>query len=191
MIQIRRIPRCLRAVASLALASLALTACGGSSGTTSSGTTSSGTTSSSAAGTSSTATSSTSSQPERLRACLKKLGIEAPSSVSTISDLVAHPPKGVTRAKLIAAVQSCGGIGAGLANVKPHASATAYRQAFVSLVNCMREQGVNLPAPNTTGKGPVIDLKGIDTTSAKYRAASQKCAPILRKVLALPSLPKH
>jgi hypothetical protein len=186
MMQIRRTPRWLRAVAPLALASLALSACGGSSGTTSS---SAG--ASSPAGTSSTATSSTSSQPERLRACLKKLGIEAPSSVSTISDLVAHPPKGVTRAQLIAAVQSCGGIGAGLANVKPHASAPAYRQAFVSFVNCMREQGVSLPAPSTTGKGPVIDLKGIDTTSAKYKTATQKCASILRKVLALPSLPKH
>jgi hypothetical protein len=175
-----------KALAALALAAaaLALAACGGSSGTSSSSTTGS-----SAAG-STAATSSTATQPARLRACLKRLGINVPSSVSTISDLVGNPPKGVSRAQLVAAVQGCGGIGSGLAAVKPRASRSAYTQAFVRFVSCMREQGVSLPAPNTSGKGPVIDLKGLDTTSAKYKAASGKCAPIVAKVLSLPTLPK-
>jgi hypothetical protein len=170
--------------AAVALAALALAGCGGSSGTSSSkatGSTSAG----------STATSTTATQPERLRACLKRLGINVPSSVSTVSDLVGNPPKGVSRAQLVAAVQSCGGIGPGLANVKPRTSASAYTHAFVSFVSCMREQGVNLPAPNTSGKGPVIDLKGVDTTSAKYKAAAGKCAPIVAKVLSLPTLAKR
>jgi hypothetical protein len=174
------------AALALALASLALAACGGSSGKSSS----------SAAG-APTATSSTSAtgaaagQPARLRACLRKLGIQVPSSVNSVADLVAHTPKGVSRAQVVAAVQGCGGIGGGLADVKAPASATAYRQAFVNFVSCMREQGVNLPAPNTSGKGPVVDTKGVDTGSAKYTAAARKCAPIIRKVLAVPILPKH
>jgi hypothetical protein len=190
MIELTRTPAPLRAVAvlTLVLASLALAACG------SSGKSSSGTASSAAGGsttTSSTAQSTPATQPERLRACLKKLGIEAPSSVSTIADLLAHTPKGVTRAQLVSAVQNCGGIGPGLAVATPRASPAAYRQAFVNFVSCMRGQGVNLPQPNTSGKGPVLDTTGIDTSSAKYTAAAAKCAPILRKVLSLPTLPKH
>ena len=174
-----------KALAAVAVAVAALAGCGGSSGTSSSkasGSTAAGSTA---------ATSTAATQPERLRACLKRLGINVPSSVSTVSDLVANPPKGVSRAQLVAAVQSCGDIGPGLATVKPRATPSAYAQAFVSFVSCMREQGVNLPAPNTSGKGPVIDLKGVDTTSAKYKAAAGKCAPIVAKVLSLPALPKH
>jgi hypothetical protein len=186
MIRITRRPARFKAITALtlALASLALSACGGSSGSSSSSATGAST-----AAKSTTTTPAT--QPERLRACMKKQGIEAPSSVSTIADLLAHTPKGVTREQLLAAVQGCGGIGAGLADVKPHASGTAYKKAFVDFVACMRQQGVNLPAPNTSGKGPVVDTKGFDTTGAKYKAAAKKCAPIIGKVLALPSLPKR
>jgi hypothetical protein len=191
MLELTRTSAPLRAAAVLALvlASLLLAACG-SSGKSSSGTTSSSANGGSGA-TSSTAQSTTATQPERLRACLKKLGIEVPDSVSTISDLLAHAPKGVSRAQLVSAVQNCGGIGPGLATTPPRTSAAAYRQAFVNFVSCMRRQGVNLPDPNTSGKGPVIDTKGVDTSSPKYTAAAAKCAPILRKVLALPTLPKH
>jgi hypothetical protein len=172
------------AALALALAAFALASCGGSSGTSSSR-------ASSSSASVSKGTSSTASQPQRLRACLKKLGIDAPSSISTVSDLLAHTPKGVTRAQLVAAVQSCGGIGPGLAVAKPRTSLAAYRQAFVNFVSCMRQQGVNLPDPDTSGKGPVLDTKGIDTASPKYKGAAAKCSPILRKVLALPRIPKH
>jgi hypothetical protein len=39
----------------------------------------------------------------------------------------------------------------------------------------MRKNGVNLPAPNTSGKGPVFDTKGIDTSGARFKAADAKC----------------
>ena len=192
MIELTRTPAPLRAAAvlTLVLASLALAACG-SSGKSSSGTTASSTAAGAGSTTSSTAQSTPTSQPQRLRACLKKLGIEVPSSVSTIADLVAHTPKGVSRAQLVSAVQNCGGIGPGLAAATPRTSPAAYRQAFVNFVLCMRQQGVNLPEPNTSGKGPVIDTTGVDTSSPKYTAAAKKCAPILRKVLTLPTLPKR
>jgi hypothetical protein len=34
---------------------------------------------------------------------------------------------------------------------------------------------VNVPAPNTSGSGPVFDTKGIDTSSAQFKAAEAKC----------------
>jgi hypothetical protein len=172
------------AALALVLASLALAACGSSSSTTSS-------TATTASSTPTTATSTTAGgQPARLRACLRKNGIQVSESVSTISDLLAHTPKGVTRSQLLTAVRSCGGISGGITAGKPRVTGAAYKQAFVSFVSCMREHGINLPAPNTSGKGPIVDTKGIDTTGATYKAAAEKCASILRKVLSLPSTGK-
>ena len=37
----------------------------------------------------------------------------------------------------------------------------------------MRENGVNLPAPNTSGNGPVFNTKGIDTSSATFKQRSR------------------
>jgi hypothetical protein len=39
----------------------------------------------------------------------------------------------------------------------------------------MRENGVDLPAANTSGKGPVFDTKGINTSSAAFKSAESKC----------------
>ena len=44
----------------------------------------------------------------------------------------------------------------------------------------MRENGVNVPTPNISGNGPVFSTKGLDTSSAKFRAAEQKCSSLLR-----------
>jgi len=43
----------------------------------------------------------------------------------------------------------------------------------------MRAGGVNLPAPSTTGAA-IFNTKGVDTTSAKFKAAEVKCNPILQ-----------
>jgi hypothetical protein len=161
-----------------------LAACGGSSSTSSS-------TATSASTATTTATSTTAvDQPAQLRACLRKAGIQVSDAVSTVSDLLAHPPKGVPQAQLVAAVKGCGGLSTGATASKPRVSATVYKQAFVNFVACMREHGVNLPAPNTSGKGPIVDTKGLDTASASYKSAAEKCAPILRKVLTLPTVKK-
>jgi hypothetical protein len=40
----------------------------------------------------------------------------------------------------------------------------------------MRASGVKLPAPNTSGKGPIFNTKGIDTSSSTFKAADGKCA---------------
>jgi hypothetical protein len=43
----------------------------------------------------------------------------------------------------------------------------------------MRENGVNFPAPSTSGKGPIFSAKGVNTTSSAYRAAATKCRSVL------------
>jgi hypothetical protein len=174
------------AVLLLVLASIALAACGSSSSKSSSTATSTATSTSTSTSTSTTAAD----QPARLRACLRGAGIPVSDAVSTVSDVFAKPPKGVTRAQLITAVRGCGGLNTGASAGKPRVSGTEYKQAFVNFVSCMRQKGVNLPAPNTSGKGPIVDTKSIDTTSAQYKAAAEKCASILRRVLALPTVKK-
>jgi hypothetical protein len=37
-----------------------------------------------------------------------------------------------------------------------------------------------VPAPNTSGTGPVFNTKGLDTTSATFKAAQSKCSSLLR-----------
>ncbi len=51
----------------------------------------------------------------------------------------------------------------------------AFKAALAKFATCMRENGVNVPAPNTSGSGPVFDTKGIDTSSAQFKTAEAKC----------------
>jgi hypothetical protein len=126
-----------------------------------------------------------------LRECLKKSGITLPKRTprqgaapgagglpggtgTPGTGAGAKLPNGVTRAQFQAALKKCGagnfvrrGSGAGGAR-------------FAKFETCMRQNGVNLPAPNTSGKGPIFNTKGIDTTSAKFKAAASKCESDLR-----------
>jgi len=92
-------------------------------------------------------------------------------------------PAGVSREKYLAAIKKCGGDFRGAfrgRHFKGFASSPAAKAALTKFATCMREHGVALPAPNTTGNGPVFDTKAIDTTSAKFREADGKCTPALR-----------
>lgn len=167
----------------LLLASLAFAGCGGSSSTSS--------TTAKTASTSSTTAKAPAGEQQFavLRACLQKHGIPLPKNItaqnSSIAAILASLPKGVTRAQLEAAVNSCGGLGsfAG-AGIPPVAgtSSPAYKQAVTKFVSCMRANGVKLP--NASGTGASVNTKGIDTHSAKFKAALKKCAAILRSASA-------
>lgn len=89
----------------------------------------------------------------------------------------AQLPKGVTRAQFQAAMKKCGGRvfrrGGGFNTAQG-------RQRFAKFAECMRKNGVNLPAPNTSGKGPIFSTKGIDTSSAAFKSADAKCMKELR-----------
>jgi hypothetical protein len=53
------------------------------------------------------------------------------------------------------------------------ASAT---QRYARFAACMRKHGVSLPAPNTSGKGPIFDSRGFDPHGAAFKAADRRCA---------------
>jgi hypothetical protein len=58
----------------------------------------------------------------------------------------------------------------------------ALHRAITTFVTCLSENGVKI-APNTTGKNPLLSLKGVDTSSPQFRAADKKCAAALRAAL--------
>lgn len=70
----------------------------------------------------------------------------------------------------------------------PRVSPAKARQAFVHVLtvftDCLRRNGINMPKPNTSGRGlPLPSTKGINTRSAQYRAATAKCRPVVTAAL--------
>ena len=95
-------------------------------------------------------------------------------------------PSGVSREKFEAAMKKCGGSthfggggfgGGGVGGGRFHSPVAA--QALTKFASCMRENGVNVPAPNTSGTGPIFNTKGLDTTSPAFKSALAKCRPML------------
>jgi hypothetical protein len=166
------------------LAALLLTACGGSSkGATSS------TTSASANGAPNAPGGGKAGGPgaarfTALRECLQKNGITLPERTPGQRGAPgtggggfrggsgAQLPKGVTQAQFQAALKKCGGT----SFLRRGRSAAGAAQGYAKFAACMAKNGVKLPAPNTSGKGPIFNTKGIDTKSAAFKAADAKCA---------------
>jgi hypothetical protein len=94
-------------------------------------------------------------------------------------------PKGVTAAQYQTAIKKCGGLprggrfGGGANRLK----SGAFKGALVKFAACLRANGVNLPAPNTSGKGPIFNTRGVNVASPKFKAAQLKCASVLRNSL--------
>jgi hypothetical protein len=200
----------------LLLACLGLAACGSSSGSSSTTSASASTTGTSGtSGTSgATGTSGAPGTPgaagarsgrfAAIRECLQKNGItlpqrtpgqgRPPGGAGGLPGGASGPqlPKGVTRAQYEAALKKCGGgnlagRGGGTARIRNRAFLTALGK----FASCLRQNGVNVPVPNTSGNGPVFDTKGIDTSSAKFKAAEVKCQPILRAAFHVPARKSH
>jgi hypothetical protein len=79
----------------------------------------------------------------------------------------------VTQAQFEAAMKKCGG---GFVRRGRSLNSTARIQAFTKFAACMRANGVNLPAPNTSGKGPIFNTNGLNASSPQFRQAQSKCA---------------
>jgi len=173
----RRRARWLPAAALAVLPAVLLAACGSSSTSTST--------------TSSTATNSASAPPASggsgrfaaARECLQKQGITLPAPSGTpgqgpggVPGGGFKAPEGVSQAKLREALKKCGlgGFRGGAGRGRFFNSA-AGRAALTKYATCMRENGIQLPAPNTTGKGPIFNTSGINTSTAAFKAAEQKC----------------
>ena len=161
-------------------ACVALAACGSSGSGSSSAGKSSSTSANKAAG-------PNSSRFTALSSCLKKEGITLPSAPSGATRPQGGPgagapggggglqlPKGVTQAQFQAAMKKCGAGNFPQGRAGGLNSASA-RAGLAKYAACLRQNGINVPAPNTTGKGPVFSTKGIDTSSSKFKAAQSKC----------------
>ncbi len=186
---------------SMALACFGLAACGSSgSGSTTSTT--------NAANTSSTSTSTTSTSagpkvgPARstvIRACLQQNGITLPQRAAGqprtpgagggfLGGGAGAPlPKGVTRAQLQAALKKCGAARPfGQPGGRARFDNPTFHAALTAFAACMRQNGIALPTPNTSGTGPVFQTKGINTASAQFKAARTKCQSKLSGAFARP-----
>lgn len=53
---------------------------------------------------------------------------------------------------------------------------TSATERYARFAACMRRHGVKLPAPNTSGKGPIFAPNGFDPHSAAFEAADRRCA---------------
>ncbi|HTR88782.1 MAG TPA: hypothetical protein VMG62_01570 [Solirubrobacteraceae bacterium] len=128
----------------------------------------------------------------KVRECLRKQGVTLPKFRPTSPrgprgilrpNTGPQLPKGMTRAQFEAAIEKCGG---GSFAKRRFFGASArlrnplYRKRLSRFASCMRKNGVQLPEPNTSGTGPIFDTRGIDATSAKFRAVQRKCATELR-----------
>lgn len=202
-LRIPRRPAAVSLLLVLALAGLLLAGCGSSSSntvTTSASATAAGgaggTGTTGAGGTGATGTTGArgAGRFTAIRECLQKAGITLPSRPQGTrpqggggggffgggSGAGPALPKGVTREQFQAALKKCGlsrrpgaggRFGAGRANL----NTPAFRKTLASFSACMNEHGVKLPAPNTSGKGPVFDTTGINTKSAAFQKAEETC----------------
>jgi pilus assembly protein FimV len=194
-------------VLALLLACLGLAACGGSSksssSTTATNAAATSTSTTATPGSNSTngkgGSNATSKGPAAtnagrfaaLRECLQKNGIALPSRTpgqrrpGGVGGLLgggaagAKLPDGVTRAHYEAALKKCGG-GAFAGGGRRRFDSPTFKAALAKFATCMRANGVNIPAPNTSGSGPIFNTKGINTASAQFKTAEAKCSSDLR-----------
>ncbi len=55
-----------------------------------------------------------------------------------------------------------------------------FKRALESFAACLRQNGVDVGPPDTSGKGPIFDSKAAEAHPARLRAAQRKCAHLLR-----------
>lgn len=56
---------------------------------------------------------------------------------------------------------------------------SAVREQISQYVACVRQNGYDLPNPNTSGNGPVFDSSKVNQNDPKFKAASAKCQNLL------------
>jgi hypothetical protein len=164
---------------------------GASTGTSTTGTSSTGATTT--PGGSTTGTTPASSRTARIAAvhtCLTKKGITLGSGGLA----GAHLPKGMTRQQLLEAFESCGrglvGNRSGKSRFKQGFDSARYRAVLTRFAACLRQNGIKIGEPNTSGKGPTFDTKGINTGSPQFKAAVASCRSALRGAYAHPGASK-
>jgi hypothetical protein len=173
----------------LALAAVLLAACGSSSSTTTGSNASASATAPGGSGSTgaSGATGARGGRFKAVRECLTKQGITLPTPPSGAR----RPggggfqggggisggqklPAGVTRQQFEAALKKCGA-GARFGKRRSLAKNPAFKKSLAAFSTCMSEHGIKLPAPNTSGNGPVFNTSGINTKSKAFATADEAC----------------
>jgi hypothetical protein len=133
-----------------------------------------------------------------VRTCLSKKGITLPQRTAGAGGFLggvggAQLPKGMSRAQFSEALQSCGtGFNASRFGKRGKGFHNPFNNArfhtvLARFAACLRQNGINVGEPNTSGKGPIFDTKGINTGSAQFKAAEATC----RKTLLYALRPNH
>ena len=113
-----------------------------------------------------------------VRACMRKQGIPLASGSKL--------PSGVSRARYQAALKAC------VPAIKVpslQSKQPSHKGSAAKFVQCMRQNGIDMPAPNTSGQGPVLSTAGVDTGSEQFKAAMKACSkylPSLDELLKIP-----
>jgi hypothetical protein len=166
------------ALAAVGALVIGLSACGGSSSGSNAGTGTSTTASGGPGGFQLTA---------EQRSCVEGKGVTVPQRGGQPPSGGSPPqgppsggaPGGQDFQKLLQAFQQCGvnlpNRPQGGGNFNP-ASA---RKQISQYVDCVRKNGYDLPAPNTSGNGPVFDSSKVNQNDPKFKAASAKCQNLL------------
>jgi hypothetical protein len=111
------------------------------------------------------------------------------NSASTSSTAVATTPSAATTGTAVTpgATTGAGKPTQPTSPAKPSRPAAQAAKNFNHLLvrfdECLRQHGVKIPAPNTSGKGPVSNFKGVNTASPQFREAQKKCFPAMRAAL--------
>jgi hypothetical protein len=123
-----------------------------------------------------------------IRACLSKKGITLPQS-HPLAD--AKLPKGMSQSQFYEELRGCAGGLLPKSHIHsfPHTLGghgfhnpydnPRFHAVLVRFSACLRQQGINVGEPNTSGKGPLFDTKGINTGSPQFKTATAKCRSTL------------
>ncbi len=157
-------------------------------GTSTTGTSTTGKSTTTGTGTATTPSSTNAPRITAIRSCLAKKGITIPQS-HPLAD--AKLPHGMSRSQFYEQLRGCAG---GL--LPPHGAAGAkslagrkgfhnpfsnprFHTVLARFAACLRQQGVNVGEPNTSGKGPIFNTKGVNTGIPQFKAATAKCRSTL------------
>lgn len=116
------------------------------------------------------------SVPSATTANASKHGVGGPSASAGGTTGTRSAPKRHCRHKKCPSTNAGSAAGTGKAGRSGHTLSPATQQAVAALVSCMREHGQHMRAPNTSGKGPIIDTSGLNKTSEKFKSALADCS---------------
>jgi hypothetical protein len=117
----------------------------------------------------------------QITACLRKQGVTLPQRRGGSGGQGAQQsgagPGRFAGPAVRAALANCGITPGSFGGSRAFANNPATRARLTAFVACMRTNGVNLPAPNTSGSGPVFGA--VKRSDPKFAAAFAKCRATL------------